>query len=185
MRFPGTGASMSTGWSSFSADGDAERFQDEGRGTAQLVCIDEVGVPPRIETIEVGRLRWAVEHRDVTSRPLGEIISEFGTERTNQELTILRLTLSGVMDPAQHGRIDSVLREIVCNRYSPGSSLDAHGVLVEPDADQLRQIVGAGVLSRVLSRLKQEAQSSDTAAKDIAHHALKLLYRIAWEGQPK
>jgi DNA repair exonuclease SbcCD nuclease subunit len=77
MRFPGSGASMSTGWASYSADGDGERFQDEGKGSAMLVTIDGPCAPPKIEKIEVGRLRWASEQRDLTSRSLGEVISEF------------------------------------------------------------------------------------------------------------
>jgi DNA repair exonuclease SbcCD nuclease subunit len=182
MRFPGAGACLSTGWSSYSADGDAERFQDEGRGTAQLVSIDEAGAPPTIETMEIGRLRWSAEQRDVTSQPLGEIISEYA-EREDRKLTLLRLNLCGVLDPEQHLRIEAVLREIICNRYHPGSSLDADAVLVEPNPEQLSKIVGGGVLARVLGRLQEEAHSPDASAKGIAAHALKLLYRIAWGEQ--
>ena len=183
MRFPGSGASVSTGWSSFSADGDAERFQDEGFGVAHVVTIEEAGAVPQIETIEVGKLHWIAEHRDVTTHPLGEIISEFGSDKKDQELTVLRLTLSGVLEPAQHARIDTVLREIVCNRYCPGSSLEATRVLVQPKSEELQNIVGDGVLARVLARLQQDSLSSDLSAKRVADHALKLLYRIAWEGQ--
>jgi DNA repair exonuclease SbcCD nuclease subunit len=184
MHFPGSGAGVSTGWSSYSADGDADRFQDEGRGTALLVCIDEPGAPPRIETIEVGRLRWSAELQDVTSRPLGELISEYA-QRENPERILLRLTLSGIVEPHTHARIDEVFLKIVRDRYHPGSRLDADGVLIEPNPDQLSNAVGDGVLRRVLARLRDDSQSTDPATKRVAGHALKLLYRIAWEGQPK
>lgn len=184
MRFPGSGAGLSTGWSSYSADGDADRFQDEGHGTALLVTLEEAGAPPQIETIRVGRLRWVSDHRDVTSLPFGELISMYA-ERDDRELTLLRLTLSGVLDPEKHLRIDTELREIVCNRYCSGSSLHADGVLIEPRPEQLGRIVGDGVLSRVLERLQGEFQSSDPAEKQIADHALKLLYRLAWEEQAR
>lgn len=183
MRFPDSGAGLSTGWSSYSSDGDAERFQDEGRGTAQLVSIDEAGTPPRIETIEVGRLRWVADRRDVTLQPLGEIITTYA-DRVDRELTVLRLSLSGVMEPEKHLRIDSVLREIVSNRYCPGSSLHADEVLVEPKPDQLGEIVGDGVLSRMLERLLQESRSADAEVRRVADHALRLLYRIASEEKP-
>jgi DNA repair exonuclease SbcCD nuclease subunit len=179
MRFPGWGAGLSTGWSSYSSDGDAERFQDEGRGTALLVCIEEAGAPPQIETIETGRLRWASEERDLTAQPFGEIISSYA-ERENRELTLLRLKLSGVVDPEKHSRIDT-LREIVCNRYCLGSCLHADEVLVEPKPEQLSAMVGDGVLARVLTRLQTLAQCDDADARRVADHALKLLYRIAWE----
>jgi DNA repair exonuclease SbcCD nuclease subunit len=182
MRFPGAGACLSTGWSSYSADGDAERFQDEGRGTALLVSIEELGAPPRIDAIEVGRLRWTAERCDVSAQPLGEIISMYAG-RDNRELTLLQLNLFGVLDPEKYARIDTVLREIVCNRYCPGSSLHADEVLIEPKPEELSKIVGDGVLARVLKRLQHEAQSTDAAAKRVADHALKLLYRIAWQEQ--
>lgn len=185
MRFPDSGAGLSTGWSSFSSDagdGNAERFQDGGRGTAQIVSIHHAGAVPQIETIEVGKLQWVAAHRDLTSHSLGEIISEFGDEKSDQD-TLLRLTLSGVLAPEQHARIDGVLREVVCLRYCLGSSLHAENVLIKPDPDQLSRVVGAGVLSRVLSRLEEESQSADLAVKRVADHALKLLYEIAWKGQ--
>jgi DNA repair exonuclease SbcCD nuclease subunit len=184
MRFPGSGTGFSTGWSSYSADGDAERFQDEGRGTALLVSIDEPRAPPRVETIEVGRLRWSAEPQDVTSRPLGELISEYA-QRENPERILLRLNLYGVLDPRGHARIDDVLLKIVRDRYHPGSSIEADAVLIEPKEDQLSKIVGDGVLARVLRRLREESQSTDAGTKRVADHALKLLYRIAWEGQAK
>jgi hypothetical protein len=87
-----------------------------------------------------------------------------------------------VLDPEKYQRLE-VLREIICNRYYPGSSLHVDQVLVEPKPDELCRIVGDGVLARVLGRLQQDAQSTDPAVKRVADHALKLLYRIAWEEQ--
>src|SRR5262249_38711608 len=61
MGFPGSTASLATGWSSYSADGDAERFHDDGQGIALLVTIEGPKAPPRIESVEIGRLRWVAE----------------------------------------------------------------------------------------------------------------------------
>jgi DNA repair exonuclease SbcCD nuclease subunit len=182
MRFPGSGAGLSTGWSSYAADGDAERFQDEGRGTALLVSIEEPGAPPQIETLEVGRLRWAAERLDVTAQPLGEFFTRYA-ERDQRELTLLRLSVSGVLDPEKHRRIEEDLRNIVCNRYCPGSSLHTDEVLIEPTAEQLQRIAGDGVLARVLGRLQQDREAGDPNRRRVADHAMKLLYRLAWEEQ--
>jgi len=182
MRFPDARAGLSTGWSAYSDDGDAERFQDEGRGTALVVTIEEAGAPPRIETIEVGRLCWASEQWDVTTKPLGELISAYA-DRPDRALTLLRLKLSGVLPPEKHRRIDEVLKDVVLNRYCPGSSLHADDVLVEPSHERLGGVVGDGVLSRMIGRLREESQSADPAARRVADHALKLLYRVVWEGQ--
>jgi DNA repair exonuclease SbcCD nuclease subunit len=182
MNFPGGSASLATGWSSFSADGDAERFHNDGHGIALLVTIEAPKAPPWIESIELGRLRWTAEQRDVTGQPLGSLISDY-SRREYPELTILRLTLAGVTDPQGHERLDE-LRQIVLNRYHPGSSMDSDAVLIEPKADQLAEVVGTGVLKRVLDRLKEDAHSTDATSKRVAEHALKLLYRVAWEEQP-
>lgn len=91
MRFPGAGSAVSTGWSSFSADGDAERFRDDGHGRALLVTIESAGAPPHLEPIETGRLRWSAEQPEVTARPLGDLISEY-SRRENPERIILRLS---------------------------------------------------------------------------------------------
>lgn len=183
MRFVGVGATVSTGWSSFSADGDAERFRDDGHGTAVFVTIESAGAPPRLEKIEIGSLRWSAEQRDVTAQPLGDLISDY-SRRETPERTILRLILSGVMEPRGHARIEE-LNQIVQNRYHAGSSLDADAVLIEPNAEQLGEVVGVGVLKRVLEKLKEEAQSTDAPINRVAAHGLKLLYRIAWEEQPQ
>jgi DNA repair exonuclease SbcCD nuclease subunit len=182
MGFSGANSGLASGWSSFSADGDAERFHDDGYGNALLVSIVAPKAPPRIEPVETGRLRWKAEQRDVTGQPLGSLIKEF-SNRENPELTILRLNLAGVMDPQCYARLDE-LRQIVQHRYHPGSSMDTDEVLIEPSAEQLAEVVGAGVLKRVLDRLKEVTQSTHADAKRVAGHALKLLYRIAWEEQP-
>jgi DNA repair exonuclease SbcCD nuclease subunit len=183
MRFPGMGAEVATGWSSFSADGDATRFQDDGHGTALLVSIDAAGAAPRIEPLEIGALRWIAEARDLTNQPLGELISHY-SKREHPERTILRLALSGVVEPRDYARLDE-LRQIVQHRYHAGSSLDSDSVVIEPSDAQLAEVVGAGVLARVLERLKEEVSSPDAAVQRVAGHALKLLYQIAWEEQPK
>jgi DNA repair exonuclease SbcCD nuclease subunit len=183
MRFHGADMSVGTGWSPYSTDGDTERFHDDGHGRALLVTIDAARIAPRVEPIEIGRLRWTVEHRDVTAQPLGDLISDY-SRRDNPERTILRLSLAGVLEPRSYARIDE-LRQIVHNRYHAGSSLDADAVLIEPNAEQLGEVVGVGVLKRVLDALKADAQSSDPAVKRVSEHALKLLYHIAWEEHPK
>lgn len=182
MTFPGGNASLSTGWFSYSADGNAERFQDSGDGIALLVEIEVANAPPRIESVPIGRLSWKAEQKDVTGLSLGALIKEY-SHREYPELSLLRLTLAGIIDPQSYARLEE-LRQIVQHRYHPGSSMDADGVLIEPNTEQLAEVVGAGVLKRVLERLKDDIHSADPGTKRTAEHALKLLYRIAWEEQP-
>ncbi len=183
MRFSDSGADSSTGWSSFSTDGDAERFHDDGHGTAWLVTIDSPGRPPILEPIEIGRLRWSSEHHDLTAESLSDLIRQY-SGRENPERIILRLQLSGVVEPRRYSRLDE-LKDIVLHRYHAGSSFDTTAVLIEPNIEQVGEVVGEGVLRRVLDRLKEDLKSADAATKNVSGHALKLLYRIAWEEQPK
>jgi DNA repair exonuclease SbcCD nuclease subunit len=183
MTFAGMGVGIATGWSSFSHETDSEQFRDDGVGRALLVTIDGPGAPPMIQALETGRLRWAAEQRDATAQAIGDLISEF-SRRPDPERTMLRLTVTGVLDPRAHVRLEE-LRQIVQNRYHAGSSLDADAVLIEPNSEQLAEVVGVGVLQRVLDRLKQDCTSGDEATRRISNHALKLLYRIAWEEQPQ
>ena len=182
MNFTGTGGGLAVGWQSYSADGNAERFRDDGHGTALLVTIAGPKAPPNIEPVEIGRLRWCAEQRDLTGLPLGQLISEY-SQRAAPELTILRLALTGLLDPKGHARLEE-LRQIVSHRYHAGSSLDAERVLIEPQAEQLDEVVGSGVLRRVLDRLKEDARCGNADTQRVAEQALKLLYRVAWEEQP-
>ena len=76
MAFPGGNPCLFTGWLSYSADGDADRFHDDGRGLALLVEIEGPKAPPRIEPVDIGRLRWSAEQQDVTGLSLGSVIKE-------------------------------------------------------------------------------------------------------------
>ena len=134
--------------------------------------------------VDIGRLRWMMEHHDLTGQSMGKLISDYSSPEKNPERTILHLTLSGVVEPHRHARIDE-LKEIVEKRYHAGSSLGADDVLIEPNAEQLAEVVGPGVLKRVLERLKNDSPSRDVATNHVSNHTLKLLYRIAWEEQPK
>lgn len=182
MRFPNERSGGSTGWTSFSSDGDAERFDDGGRGTALLVTIDGAGATPVLETIDVGHLRWTAERRDLTGTPIGRVVSEFAQPGFPAERTLLKLTLCGITDPSTFQRVGEV-REIV-QRYLVGSILDADSVLVQPDESHLRERIGTGVVHRVFERLKADAESPDPDVQRVARHALKLLCRFAWEDAP-
>jgi DNA repair exonuclease SbcCD nuclease subunit len=183
MRFPSLGAAASTGWQPYTSGGDPERFADAGCGCAQLVAIEQAGARPQIETVEIGHLRWCTEHRDLSALSIGELFGEF-TDRAGRGQTLLRLHLRGVIDPEKYGRI-ARLREIVERRYYPGSSLIEDQLLMEPSDEQLRAMVGSGVVARVAARLQEEKQSSDPAVREVAALALKELYRIVWEEKPQ
>jgi DNA repair exonuclease SbcCD nuclease subunit len=178
MRFPGETAGASIGWEPHGG-GDDERFADNGHGASTLVEITGPNAVPELTTIDVGRLQWRAERLDVTGRGYGELFRMFD-EQPDYDRVVLRMALDGVADPRLHRRLHE-LGKIIVDRYHPGSSFDADAVLVEPDPDELRSAVGDGVLARVLDRL----QAADQRDDPISRHALKLLYRLAWEDRPQ
>ncbi len=182
MRFPNVSVGDSIGWRGYSEDGEDERFADAGRGVAYLVEIDEPGAIPRVQEADIGHLHWKAERHDVTGRSPGHWIREF-SERPDPMRTVLRLSLEGVYGPQEHRRLDE-LRQIVEGRYHAGSTFNADAVLIQPSDDQIREAVGDAVAARVLERLHEDIKVGDLATRAIAEHALKVLYRLAWEDRP-
>jgi len=182
MRFPDASVGESTGWEGYALDGGDERFADAGRGVAYFVEIAAPGAPPRIEEIDIGHLRWSTERVDVTGRSPGHLIHDF-THRPDNHRIMLRLRLAGVLTPQENRRLGE-LRQVIEGRYHAGSSFDADAVLIEPTDGELRAAVGDAVLPRVLERLKADLAGDDADRRAVAAHALKILYRIAWEDRP-
>jgi len=180
MRFPDETSAESSGWQAYGPDKNADRFQDAGQGSALQVELSEPTAAPRIQQVYVSQLTWRHEHLNITDRPPGQVIKEF-TSRANVDSTLLHLRLSGVVNPQELRRFDE-LRELVINRFAPGSRYEADEVLVEADGEELRAVVGDGVLRRVFERLQEDAH--DPARMAVARRALKLLYQLAWEDRP-
>jgi hypothetical protein len=59
--------------------------------------------------------------------------------------------------------------------------LDAEHLHVEPDADELKDLVGDGILRHVFDRLRTESQTGDEPTRNRAGHSLRLLYQFAQE----
>ena len=183
LCFVSGGAAIWAGWTSFSGDSEDERFADAGRGTALLVTIESPGAAPTIEELDVGRLRWVAERHDVhSSKDVGMVISRLSRE-PDADRVLLQLSINGVLDPEAFERIGTELSTIVYQRYHDGSNLRSSGVMIEPNAVQMQECVGKGVLSRVLKRLQEESLSPNDAKRRVAGHALKLLYQYAREAQ--
>ena len=182
MRFPDVSCGESTGWEGYADDGGDERFADAGRGVAYVVDIAGPGATPHVEEVDIGHLRWRAERLDVTGRSPGHLVKEFSARADNIR-TILRLRLEGVVGPQEHRRLGE-LQQVVEGRYHAGSTFDADSVLIEPSDDQVRAAVGDAVLPRVLDRLRADMVADDEERRAVAVHAIKILYRLAWEDRP-
>jgi DNA repair exonuclease SbcCD nuclease subunit len=179
MRFQG-GADGQVGWTPHSGGGHAE-FLDSGSGEVLHVRIAGPGAPPEIVPVQVGHFSWQEEQRELTSQPeLEQLINEIAT-RPERERRLLRLKVTGVLDAASMLRLDE-LREILGHRYCLGE-LDDAGLHVQPTPEEMQEVVGPGVLRRVLEILQQEARSLDPATQRTAERAILVLYQLAKESQ--
>jgi DNA repair exonuclease SbcCD nuclease subunit len=179
MRFQGSAEGLN-GWIPYGGAGRQE-FLDTGTGEVLHVRIAAPKAVPNITPIQVGHFSWQEESRELASQAeLEQLINDIAT-RLDRERRLLRLKLTGVLDAASMLRLDE-LREILSNRYCLGE-LDETGLHVQPTSDELQEVVGHGVLRRVLESLRKEVQSPDPVAQQIAERAILLLYQMAKEVQ--
>jgi hypothetical protein len=73
------------------------------------------------------------------------------------------------------------LREVL-KRYQLGQ-LDDGELHIKPTEEEMLEIAGQGVLSRVLDRLQQEVLSPELPMRQIAERGILLLYQIAKGGK--
>jgi DNA repair exonuclease SbcCD nuclease subunit len=176
MRFQGNG-DIQTGWVAYGGAGRKE-FLDDGRGRILHVRISKARDVPQIQPIEVGHFTWQEQIRTLVSRDdLERLIQEVAT-REGAERCLLRLQLSGVLNAESTLRLEE-LREVL-KRYQLGQ-LDDSELHIKPTDEELMEIAGRGVLSRVLERLQQEVISPEEPSRQVAERGILLLYQIAKE----
>jgi DNA repair exonuclease SbcCD nuclease subunit len=176
MRFPGSSDS-NTGWTPYSKI-KLDEFIDSGKGEVLHVRIDRPGAAPVIQPLTVGHLTWEdesylVPNVDALARLIDSVATRPATERR-----LLRLKLKGMLDAAAMPRLQD-LRDVL-DRYLFGE-LDETELHVEPSEEAIHELVGQGVLRRVLDRLQEEARADKPDARCIAERAQRLLYQIAHE----
>lgn len=180
---------LPTGWVAYVTDSSRPDFYDGGMGQALLVEIARAGSPPRIQPLAVKHLEWASELCSVRSgEDMGRLISRVA-RRDLADRTLLRLRLEGTLGGRAMLRLDE-LEAVFRERYLYWE-LDRHALHLEPDEEEIRELVGRGVLRSILERLFAEIgtggtmhEADETARKRrIAERAIMILYRIALEVQ--
>lgn len=176
MRFAAADAS---GWKPYSPGGERDDFRDDGNGRAFSVTLERPEALPAIEDIPVGRLQW--QQRDVELRQaadLNDLIRRVTDEAQQPQLTLLRLSLSGTLPLQAMERLDEL--EQVLGRYVV-YELDTSRLHPEPNEDEIRDVVGGGMLSTVFESIaaRSHAEENGDVPQQVAEEALSLLYRYA------
>jgi DNA repair exonuclease SbcCD nuclease subunit len=178
MRFQGNG-DIQTGWVAYGGASRKE-FLDDGKGQIVHVRIPQARDVPQIQAVEVGHFTWQEQTRTLASRDdLEKLIQEVATQE-GLERHLLRLRLCGVLDAESTLRLEE-LREVL-KRYQLGQ-LDDGELHIKPTEEEMLEIAGQGVLSRVLDRLQQEVLSPELPMRQIAERGILLLYQIAKGGK--
>lgn len=176
MRFATADAS---GWKPYSPDGERDDFRDDGSGRAFAVTLEHPGADPQIEEIPVGRLQWR-QRDELLQQPedLDDLIRNVTDETQQPHLTLLRLSLSGTLPLQAIERLNEL--EQVLGRYVV-YELDANRLHPEPNEDEIRDVVGGGMLSTVFATLTEREHAEDDGddSQSVAEEALSLLYRYA------
>jgi DNA repair exonuclease SbcCD nuclease subunit len=176
MRFQGNG-DIQTGWVAYGGAGRKE-FLDDGKGQVLHVRIPKARDVPQIQAVDVGHFTWQEQTRTLASRDdLERLIFVVATQE-GVERCLLRLRLAGVLDAESTLRLEE-LREVL-KRYQLGQ-LDDSELHIKPTDEELTEIAGRGVLSRVLQRLQQEVVSPEQTSRQVAERGILLLYQIAKE----
>jgi DNA repair exonuclease SbcCD nuclease subunit len=174
MRFGGD--LFGLGWKPYSSGGMRAEFQDDGEGTALGVEIERPGAAPVITRHSVGHLHWKslpfTLNSDEDLNRLIELVAGMETP----ELTVLRLTLSGVLSAQGMLRLEE-LRDVL-GRFLV-HELDERQLRLEPAEADIDAAIGGGVLATVYDRLCQSLESGSDAERATARRAILLMYRLS------
>jgi len=176
MRFPGSRENR-TGWVAYSGS-NREEFLDGGTGEVLHITIERPGAPPHIQALEVGYLTWEEQSRRLTAAgDLGQLIDQTAV-RESPERCLLRLALSGTLDAHTRRRVRELRQVLDLYLFA---DLDDSGLHIQPTEEEILSVAGEGVLRRVLTRLREEIDQGEPAARQVAERAMLLLYEIAEE----
>ncbi|WP_166831010.1 metallophosphoesterase family protein [Thalassoroseus pseudoceratinae] len=184
MAYPGVHEPMRfrddsrvAGWQPYSSGTDREEFLDTGDGTALRVTIEKPGATPTVESVNVQHFRWRSRTEHVTNEAEFDAILQRVAEQENYERMLLKLKLTGTLPVGVLHRVEE-LRDVL-GRYAV-SELDDEELTVEPTSEEVREIIGTGVLGQVHQRLQELSQ---TASPDtdpaVIEHATRVLYKLA------
>lgn len=150
-------------------------FGEAESGFVLIVEIASPGAPPRIESRQVGQLRWQVLREELGAP--GELNGLIGKLRAlpEPERTLVRLELAGLLFAAESARLDEI-DELLTSRFLH-ARLEADRLVPAPNEHAWIENLPAGTIREAARRLRGAAPQDTTAVQ-----ALLELYRLAHGG---
>jgi hypothetical protein len=156
----------------YSGTPEATRFKEKRPGNALLVEIDAPGAVPRVEEVAVARTRW-IERRESLEDAAGvTALASWFEGLENKSMTLVDLTLAGVLSMADRARLDEVLE--VYRDSLMLLRVDDRELHDRPTAEDMDRLGADGYLGGAITRLRADATPE-------AEGALRLLYRFVVE----
>lgn len=156
---------------------ETDRFKANESGQALLVTLDGPGALPAVQPLATGRYRWRLlEHRLAVPSDVDEAVR---TLEAAGPQDVLQFRVAGLCD--LHGQrrlqaaVDSARARVRALVH------DAHGLRLEPTADDIAALHADGYVGEVLQQLRAEQagdEGADTPAAQTARDALVILARL-------
>ncbi len=189
MAYPGTheqmnfgaGAEFSVGWEAYASDPNMDEFKGASEGKALLVKItkDEDRSYVEIQEETIGQLIWDNKsYEDVDDTQLNKIFSDLA-KQSDTERRLLHISLKGVVSAESLIQIDAF--ENMLQRYL-FFDLNTEGLHIKPGEEELREVLGPGILQSVYQELEtRKAEASGAEEIKVIETAMLSLYRLAKE----
>ncbi len=171
----------------YSGTPEPDRFTANEPGNILLVELAGAGAPPLVERIATASRTWRSAELDCTGLEPEGVAAAFSAVLPAPELrhrTLLRLRLRGVVGLACRLALDRAAERLggeLC-----WLDLVVDGLIDEPDGHDLRALDGNPATATAAEALRELATAGPEAGRDLARHALRLLYAeaAAMSGKP-
>jgi len=161
----------------YSGTPETDRFRANASGQALLVTVNDVGQPPDVQTLTTGRYRWQTLewplHGEASVESARVELAQLGPD------AVVNLRLTGQLTLAAHARLTDALTQAQGRTRS--LQVDAAGLRLEPDEDDLARLHAQGYVGEVIMTLQTQQQQPELA--EVARDALVLLAGMLDRGQ--
>ncbi len=156
----------------YSGTHEQTKFGERDSGRALLVTLTAAGVPPQVEPVDTGTLRWADHGVDLDAGPADDALRHL-REWPDADRCLVRVAVSGRQSPATAAAV-AAMRAVLAERFLH-HSCDDHRLRPADAASALDGLAGGPHLTAAAEELAAAAATDPVAAR-----ALELLHECAW-----
>ncbi len=153
---------------------EPDRHKANASGLVQLVELDGVGAPERVDAIPVGHYCWIRLDIELLDGTCGKALQALDALTQEHRCCVIHLRLSGSVSLGERRRLEAELRRWEARVHH--LEVDDTALRDEPTADDLDAIDTAGFVRLAVERLRLKASDPVHPERDTARTALRMLY---------